>query len=111
MIWNDRVLLNVGGYIFETSRQTLKKDPKSLLARLPPGHSVFLDRDGAHCRLILNYLRSDCQLENASILPRERKYLLELKTESKYYQQTGLTKFLITDRMIIWVVLNLTDSP
>ena len=94
MIQDDRVLLNVGGYKFETSRQTLKNDPKSLLARLPPGHSVFLDRDGAHFRLILNYLRSNCQLENPSILPRERKYLFELKTESKYYHLTGLTKII-----------------
>ena len=94
MIQDDRVLLNVGEYKFETSCQTLKKDSKSLLARLPPGQSVFLDRDGAHFRLILNYLRSDCQLENASILPRERKYLFELKTESKYYHLTGLTKII-----------------
>ena len=41
MIQDDRVLLNVGGYKFETSRQTLKKDPKSLLARLSPGHFSF----------------------------------------------------------------------
>ena len=33
MIQDECLLLNVGAYKFKTSRQTLKKDPKSLLAR------------------------------------------------------------------------------
>ena len=98
MIQRERVLLNVGGFKFETSRHTLRKDPKSLLARLPPGNSVFLDRDGSHFRLILNYLRDDCQMGSPAVLPRERKYLLELKTECKYYNVKGLER--IVERRI-----------
>ena len=99
-IQENRVVLNVGGLRFETSRLTLSKDPNLLLAKLftkgstivPHGNSVFLDRDASHFRIILNYLRYDCQVENPATLPRERKYLLELKTECKYYQLHGLRK-------------------
>ena len=99
-IQENRVVLNVGGLRFETSRLTLSKDPNSLLAKLftkgstivPHGNSVFLDRDASHFRIILNYLRYDCQVENPATLSREKKYLLELKTECRYYQLHGLRK-------------------
>ena len=50
-IQENRVVLNVGGLRFETSRLTLSKDPNSLLAKLftkgstivPHGNSVFLE--------------------------------------------------------------------
>ena len=82
------MILNVGGVRFETSRLTLTKDPESLLAKLftkdspiiPQGNSIFLDRDASHFRVILNYLRYDYDV-NPALLPRERKYLLELKKE------------------------------
>ena len=95
-IQSDKVILNVGGARFETSRLTLRKDPESLLAKLfttessvaPRGNSVFIDRDASHFKVILNYLCYDLDI-NAAILPRERKYLLELKKECEYYRVQG----------------------
>lgn len=58
--------LSVGGDHFETSLETLLKDPNSMLAAMFSGrHYVqkcedgryFIDRDGTHFRYILNYLR------------------------------------------------------
>ena len=96
-IQSDKVILNIGGARFETSRLTLRKDPESLLAKLfttessvaPRGNSVFIDRDASHFKVILNYLRYALDI-NAAILPRERKYLLELKKECEYYRVQGL---------------------
>ena len=58
--------LSVGGVLFETSIETLKSDPDSMLSAMFSGrHNVtkdedgryFIDRDGTHFRYILNYLR------------------------------------------------------
>ena len=83
-IQSKRVVLNIGGVRFETSRMALQKDPTSLLAKIesniiPQGNSIFIDRDQSHFRLILYYLRNDCQLPSLAVLPRERRYLLELE--------------------------------
>lgn len=98
-VQSNKVILNVGGARFETSRLTLRKDPESLLARLfttessvvPQGNSIFIDRDPSHFKVILNYLRYDLNI-NAAVLPRERKYLIELKQECEYYRVKGLLK-------------------
>ena len=98
-VQTNKVILNVGGARFETSRLTLRKDPESLLARLfttessvvPQGNSIFIDRDPSHFKVILNYLRYDLNF-NAAVLPRERKYLIELKQECEYYRVKGLLK-------------------
>ena len=101
-IQESKVMLNVCGVRFETSKVTLEKDPDSLFGKLftkdspvkPHGNTIFLDRDASHFRIILNYLRHDCQIDNVATLPRERKYLLELKTECKYYRLRGLRKII-----------------
>ena len=77
-----RVVLNIGGQRFETSRLTLQQDPDSILSLLfnddisirPMGNNYFFDRDPGHFRIILNYLRDGCTARGA-ILPRERRYL------------------------------------
>ena len=60
------VKLSVGGVHFETSIETLRGDPDSMLAAMFSGrHNTqknddgryFIDRDGTHFRYILNYLR------------------------------------------------------
>ena len=60
------VRLSVGGVHFETSIETLRGDPDSMLAAMFSGrHNIckdedgryFIDRDGTHFRYILNYLR------------------------------------------------------
>ena len=93
----SRVILNIGGVRFETSRMTLRKDLNSLFADMESnimtqGNSIFVDRDSSHFRLILNYLRNGCTLSSPAILPRERKYLLELESECGYYRLNGLKK-------------------
>lgn len=101
----DRVALNIGGQRFETNKTTLMQDPASLFALLfqednpirPLGTSYFFDRDPAHFRYIINYLWNGCQLEQA-ILPREQRYLLELKHECTFYRISGLQR--IVERRI-----------
>ncbi|KAL9538235.1 hypothetical protein MBANPS3_011088 [Mucor bainieri] len=63
---SEKVRLNVGGNMFETSLSTLRRDTNSLLATMFSGRhlisaesdgSYFIDRDPSHFRLVLNYLR------------------------------------------------------
>ena len=101
-IQESKIVLDVGGVKFETSIVTLKRDPNSLFAKIftkdspvkPKGNTVFLDRDASHFRIILNYLRNGCQIVNVATLPRERRYLLELKEECRYYRLRGLRKII-----------------
>lgn len=99
-----RVILNIGGQRFECSQLTLRKDPESKFALLcettyrPTGNTFFFDRDPAHFRIILNYLRNDCQFATVAKLPKERRYLLELKDECKFYKIKGLEK-LVDNRL------------
>ena len=106
--WSDcqrqRIVLDVGGTRFPTSIPTLQSDPGSLLcAMVEPGSVMrpwrmdehncpvyFLDRDPAHFRLILNYLRPERQSNLA--LPREIKYLYEIRTEAEHYELSGLVE-------------------
>ena len=92
---DHRVMLNIGGTRFETSESTLKQDPESLFFHLfskdtPNRDNYFLDRDPAHFRLILNYLRCGCSLPSESVLLRELRYLLEVKSECEFYNLQGL---------------------
>ena len=61
------IKLNVGDHYFTTTRQTLTKDPNSMLAAMFSGRfdmkpaedgAFFIDRDGTNFRFILNYLRT-----------------------------------------------------
>ncbi|KAG1377113.1 hypothetical protein G6F61_007015 [Rhizopus arrhizus] len=63
---DEKIKLNVGGQLFQTSLFTLKKDPNSILATMfgepktiqpDADNSYFIDRDGTYFRLVLNYLR------------------------------------------------------
>eukprot|EP00112_Aurelia_sp_Birch-Aquarium-sp1_P025510 Seg851.1 transcript_id=Seg851.1/GoldUCD/mRNA.D3Y31 product="FH protein interacting protein FIP2" protein_id=Seg851.1/GoldUCD/D3Y31 len=62
----DVVKLNVGGHYFETSLQTLKRQPNTFFTAMFSGctelskgkdGAYFVDQDGTHFRHILNYLR------------------------------------------------------
>jgi len=88
------VKLNVGGQLFLTTKQTLTKDPNSMLAAMFSGRfnapqcedgSFFIDRDGTHFRFILNYLR-----DGEPILPEDETSLKQLEAEAKFYQIQGL---------------------
>lgn len=94
---SGRVTLDVGGRHFATSKGTLLKDKNSLFNILLDDQKThyFIDRDGAHFRYILNYLREDCAMDIA-ILPRETRYLKELRNECIYYKLTGLLEIVDT---------------
>ncbi|KAL1918600.1 uncharacterized protein VTP21DRAFT_2622 [Calcarisporiella thermophila] len=93
---NEKIKLNVGGLLFETSLTTLKRDPNSMLAAMfsgrhslkpDPDGSYFIDRDGTHFRLILNYLRDfrmpPQQLDDITVD--------EITREAAFYQIKGLS--------------------
>ena len=88
---SSRITLDIGGRHFATSRSPLLKEKYSLFAILLQEEKTyyFIDRDGAHFRYILNYLREECSLSIA-ILPRENRYLLELRNECIFYKLKGL---------------------
>jgi hypothetical protein len=55
----------------------------------PNNNTYFFDRDPAHFRIILNYLRNGAQIEIA-VLPKEQRYLYEIFQEANYYKLLGL---------------------
>lgn len=114
--WSDiqagRVVLDIGGTRFLTSKTTLRADPGSLLCamvrqgspmrpwRVDDGTPVyFLDRDPVHFRHILNYLRLG-SMWSINSLPREVRYLHDLKAETDHFNLVGL-KFTIERRFNI----------
>ena len=92
--FSPTVKLNVGGQHFTTSLRTLKKDPNSMLAAMFSGKfemrpsedgAFFIDRDGTHFQVILNYLRI-----GKLTLPANAVNLGELEAEANFYQIQGL---------------------
>ena len=92
--FSSTVNLNVGGHCFETSVQTLTKDPNTTLAAMFSGMfemkprkdgAFFIDRDGTHFRFILNYLRT-----GKLTLPEGATFLKELQEEAEFYQIQGI---------------------
>jgi len=97
----DRCIdLNVGGTPFKTSLTTLLKGDTMLSAmfsgRMPiqeeENGSVFIDRDGKHFNVILNFLR-DGQIA----FPETQKELEELKREARFYCIEDLVKVCESD--------------
>ncbi|RUS76767.1 hypothetical protein EGW08_015474 [Elysia chlorotica] len=88
------ITLNVGGTLYTTTRSTLLKYPDSMLGSLAShdcpstqdenGH-LFIDRDGAAFKYILNFLRSS-QL----CLPSDFTDIDLLAAEADFYQVTPL---------------------
>ena len=100
-IQNDIVILNVGGIKFTTSSMTLQAEPESVLGVMFSGRhplvkqedgSIFIDRDGTHFRIILNYLRGN--ISSIRQLPKDDFILSELLSEVEYYQLGGFLKIL-----------------
>lgn len=96
MSYNEIVNINVGGTRFMTSRQTLMREPSSLLGRmfdidssLKPAAMLddgayFLDRDPKKFEIILNYLRED------ELAMMSKTNLINLKIEARYFQLKNL---------------------
>ncbi|CAO3585905.1 unnamed protein product [Absidia cylindrospora] len=101
---DEKVKLNVGGQLFQTSLSTLRRDPNSTLAAMFDGHqcikpdetdgSYFIDRDGTYFRLVLNYLRD---LKVPSSIRDDPKIMDELMQEARHYQIKGLLKLGLTE--------------
>eukprot|EP01130_Rhizamoeba_saxonica_P012169 TRINITY_DN5110_c0_g1_i3.p1 TRINITY_DN5110_c0_g1~~TRINITY_DN5110_c0_g1_i3.p1 ORF type:complete len:301 (-),score=45.14 TRINITY_DN5110_c0_g1_i3:42-944(-) len=92
---NDRITLNIGGTLFQTTRGTLIAEPATMLSAMFGGEGVppqpdedgsyFIDRDPKHFRFILNYLRG-----NKLKIPYDPIIRRELLEEVKFYQILGL---------------------
>ena len=88
--FKQRVKLNVGGIKFETTLSTLTRYPESMLGAMFSGRHdvpadddgyVFIDRDGTHFRIILNFMRTGSL--DGPVSPTAAS---ELKRELEYYQ-------------------------
>ncbi|KAK5975226.1 K+ channel tetramerization domain protein, partial [Trichostrongylus colubriformis] len=80
----DRIRLNVGGSVFETTISTLKKVPNTVLSTMVAerwrGHGeLFIDRDPTHFSKILNYLRDGDEFS----VPQDRDACEELRREAQ----------------------------
>ena len=100
-ISGQKITLDIGGYKCSTSLQTLRAEPESMLGTMFSGRhpitkqndgSVFIDRDGTHFRIILNYLRGG--ITSNEMLSDNKLLLSELLTEVNYYQLKGLEKII-----------------
>ena len=97
-----RVILNIGGQCFQTSRVTLMADPTSMFALMlrkgcplrPSRNTYFIDRDPSHFKFILNYLRNGAHVD-ICMLPHEKRYLLEMLMESRFYMLSGLEDIIL----------------
>ena len=99
----QKVVLNIGGVRFECCRESLIKDQKSLFAEIfseespvkpSLGNQYFFDRDPAHFRIILNYLRNGCKIDIRT-LPKDIRYLYELFYEAEYYNLHKLMEAIV----------------
>lgn len=104
-IQESQVILNIGGMRFETSKVTLRADPTSVFAMMqnpnsqfrPCNNIFFFDRDPAHFKIILGYLRNNCYMEKR-MLPNEARYLHEILCEARFYKLVNLVT-IVEDRI------------
>ena len=93
---SEKIKLQVGDHAFTTSRETLCMRKGSMLEAMFSGRhsikpeedgSIFIDRDGEHFKLILNYLRDGKLPSGLSNDTREA-----LAAEAEYYQLEDLVE-------------------
>ena len=88
---SDKIVLNVGGVIYNTSRRTLTMYPKTMLGRMfapenshllrpQQDGSYFFDRDGKLFRHVLNFYRN-----NTCYLPTDSNKKTLLHKEYEYF--------------------------
>jgi hypothetical protein len=89
-----RVELNVGGYNFQTSVQTLRRVPHTFFDAYFSGRyaqdvcndgSIFVDRDGEHFGHVLEYMRDGCVSVAESGMHPSVSLLRALKREFGFY--------------------------
>ncbi|KAJ7532869.1 hypothetical protein O6H91_10G004000 [Diphasiastrum complanatum] len=87
---DDRLVLSIGGQMFETSRQTLCVDGNSMLAAWVLRHHshgnapLWIDRDAQRFQHVLNYLR------NGTIWLQDVASLRAVQEEAAFYGLAGL---------------------
>lgn len=97
------VSLNVGGYFYTTSAQTLSQFPASFLAKLiktefdqrqSESDPIVIDRDGSNFKHILEYLRDPIKFDCLKYSSDERSLI---KEEAEFYNLNELANRLETD--------------
>lgn len=94
---NDKiVILNVGGVLHTTTRETLTRCPDSMLTAMFSGKYTspaldlnghyFVDRDGELFKYVLNFLRT-----NRLCLPADFRDFDALEAEADFFQLTEMT--------------------
>lgn len=90
----EELKLNVGGILYSTTLQTIKKYPNSMLNRMfddewmknkQDDKPIFIDRDGIPFRNILSFLRDGYKI----VLPTDGEELTKLRNEAEYYLLDG----------------------
>jgi len=109
-----RVLLDIGGCHYSTTKETLTSVPNTYFSQLfskeipedmkTRDGRIFLDRNGSQFRFILNCLRNP----NRFVLRlRSRQDLDELREEAKFY---GLEELMFANSLFIPDVQNWLDE-
>ena len=116
----DKVItLDVGGHHFVTSLATLTKYPDTYFSGLfsgkytllKNGDAIFIDRDGTHFRLVLNFLRS-----GKIQMPTDTQERNELMLEAEFYcLREAIEASIVRERKAIThlspTMLNCLPSP
>ena len=96
-IHENKIILDIGGQIYSTTKSTLCLKKESMFAKMFSGYhnlaklengAYFIDADGTYFGYILNYLRG--RIQYASDLPENRGTLLQLKKEADFYNLNEL---------------------
>ena len=95
--------LNVGGYFYSTTFETLKKEDNMLIEMLETNTSllckdskdrIFIDRDGKLFRYVLDYLRN-----KTVVLPDNFTERASLRREAEYYNLENMLKLIDMSEM------------
>lgn len=93
---SPKVLLNVGGHVYETNMAVLQKEPDSMLARfvknetdkIRKGQELTINRNGKLFKYVLDYLANG----NDAQIPTD--YVYVLRKEADCFQLQGLHELL-----------------
>ncbi|KAL0480565.1 hypothetical protein AKO1_006830 [Acrasis kona] len=103
-IKNEKILLNIGGAVFTTSRETLTKIPDSYLAKLVSKtrnsftpYEYFIDRNSNRFEVILEHLRGE---DIGHVFDNRRESDVEdIKRDVVFYGITSMRKYFRTLRI------------
>ncbi|CAJ0591877.1 unnamed protein product [Cylicocyclus nassatus] len=98
LTYGERVKINVGGVIFETSLSTLTRMNDTVLSAMVANRwrmqeELFVDRDPTHFAKVLNYLRDG---DNFSP-PIDEDARESLRREAEFYNLPGLAKMCLPE--------------